>query len=95
MFFRNNFTTRLFNNDYFHHGMMDGFFKYNSWSWGYCALMGLGLLLLIVAVILIVRSTRRKSQNSFKAIEILKTKYALGEITQEEFEQRKSVLEKK
>ncbi len=70
---------------------------YYGWGWG----MGIGMLLfwalLIAAVVLLVRYTaggggvdrgREKS-----ALDILKERYARGEIEREEFEQKKRDLE--
>ncbi len=88
--------TRFFDNDYFHHGMMDGdYFKYGNWNSGWYMLIALAAVVLIVTVILIIHFSRKNKRKSTQAIEILKNKYALGEITDEEYHKRKSVLEEK
>lgn len=72
-----------------------------GWGWGDMG-MGLGMLLfwglLVAAIILLVRNTwgtgafsERKQEKS--AIDILKERYARGEIEREEFEQKKHDLE--
>ncbi len=63
-----------------------------GWGW----LIGLGAVLLIIAVTyLIVQRNRRSVTTNSSALELLKMKFVQGEITQEEYEKRKNVLESK
>jgi putative membrane protein len=74
----------MFNNGGY--GFMNG-----GWNW----LIGIGVLLIIVAVTyLIVKKNKNTAINS-NALESLKAKFAQGEITEEEYKKRKSVLEEK
>lgn len=60
-----------------------------GWSW----LIGIGILLIIVAVTyLIVKKGKNRNLNN-NALETLRVKYAQGEITEEVYKHRKSVLE--
>ena len=72
-----------------------------GWGWGGMG-MGLGMLLfwglLVVSIVLLVKFTwgagvfsERKQEKS--ALDILKERYARGEIKREEFEQKKHDLE--
>ncbi|WP_425449007.1 SHOCT domain-containing protein [Dethiothermospora halolimnae] len=88
-----------------HHGfnMMDHMFGYgylggNSWWW----MLGIGLLklaLAIVAIVLIVKLVKKdryKTDNYYtskKAVEVLKERYVLGEISDEEYERKLKVLD--
>lgn len=58
------------------------------WGW----LIGLGLVVILGAVIYFAISNNRRVTPSSDALEILKTKFAKGEISIEEYQNRKSVL---
>ncbi len=75
-------------------GNMGGY----GWGWGG---MGLGMLLfwaiLIVGIVMLVRSSRGsgawgKDEREKSALDLLKERYARGEIEREEFEQKKRDL---
>jgi len=76
----------------FNYGHMMGYgLGFNGWSW----LIGIGILLLIVSVtyLLVKRGNTVRSNES--ALDLLKTKYAKGEITEEEYISRKNILKGK
>lgn len=90
-------------------GMMGGYgpqgmFGANGWAWGLVA--GLGLLsmlafwgALIVGVVMLVRwfggtISGRDGKEEDQALETLRRRYAAGEISHEEYEQRRKVLER-
>lgn len=69
-----------------------------SWSmgWGWFGLMHLAWwLLLIVAVVLVARAVlgRRWGQRD-TALDILRERYARGEINEEEYQERKKLLDR-
>jgi putative membrane protein len=57
-----------------------------SWAW-----MGIWILVLAVLVWFLVREPRRSERD--EAMEILRTRLARGELTAEEFEQARTLLE--
>lgn len=69
----------------------------SGWDW----LIGIGILIIIVVSIILIFSKNKgnhKYKNTsavYNAIDSLKMKYAQGEITEEEYKQRKNVLEEK
>jgi len=70
------------NYGYFGHGY------YNGWE----PFIGIGILLIVLAVVyLLVKRTRKAALNS-NVIELLKLKYVKGEITEEEYLKQKKVL---
>lgn len=71
----------------------------NEYGWGG---MGLGMLLfwglLIAGIVILVRCSRgsgtsRKGEREKSALDLLKERYARGEIEKEEFEQKKRDIE--
>jgi putative membrane protein len=90
-------------------GMMGGFGwpggQSGGWSWTWGLAMGLGMLAMlafwgaiIVGIALLVRSAvgaggRQDSRTEESALEILKRRYAAGEITREEYVQMRLELE--
>lgn len=62
----------------------------SGWAW----LIGIGVLLIVIAVTyLIVRKNRSvRGTLDFDALEILKNKFALGEITEEEYNNRRKII---
>ncbi|MEK4012752.1 SHOCT domain-containing protein [Peribacillus frigoritolerans] len=78
--------------------MMDGMMGGTSMM-GMCMMMFVGFLLLIlinaVIVYLVVRSLMRNSKVTDHPLKLLKERYAKGEINEEEYEQRRKVLNKK
>jgi len=58
------------------------------WGW----LIGIGVVLLIAAVIYLLVSKNKKTTVNASALATLDTKFAQGEITIEEYQKRKSVL---
>jgi putative membrane protein len=79
------FGTMLGNGNF---GMHSGY----SWFWG--ILTFLWLTIIILLIILLVRrvSAQTAGKKSTPALDILKERYAKGEIGQEEFEQKKRGL---
>jgi putative membrane protein len=87
-------------------GMMGGYGPPGGWSWGWGLAMGLGMLAmlafwgaLIVGVVLLVRwlmtaTSSPGGRSDASALEILKRRYAAGEITREEYLQLRQELEK-
>lgn len=72
-----------------------GCFGYGFMSSGWHWLIGIGILLIIITVTyLIVKKGKRTSTYS-NSLETLKVKFVQGEITEEEYKQRKRVLEEK
>jgi putative membrane protein len=74
----------------FNNGMWDGFMN-NGWS----LLIGIGILLIIVVVTYLIVKRNQNTVSNSNALESLKVKFAQGEITEEEYKKRKSVLEEK
>jgi putative membrane protein len=73
--------------------------NHSDWMWGMGGFMGLGWILILIAIAVVVwllvrgplgqgGQTERRS-----ALDILKERYARGEIGKEEFEQKKHDLE--
>lgn len=76
-------------------GFFDGgWFGMGSFGNGWVWLIGIGVLLIVIAATyLIVRKSRDGGRTSdFDALAILKTKYAQGEITEEEYNKRKNII---
>lgn len=65
------------------------FGPYGGSFWG----MGITLVVIAVAIYLVIKLVNRNSHSS-SALDILKMKYVNGEITEEEYIQRKNVLKK-
>jgi putative membrane protein len=66
-----------------------------SWGWGGGIMMILWMILIVALIYWVVRAARRGGNQLFQpesAIEILKKRYARGEISKEEFEERKKDL---
>jgi putative membrane protein len=66
-----------------------------SWGWGGGIMMILWMILIAALIYWVVRTARRGGNQLFQpesAIEILKKRYARGEISKEEFEERKKDL---
>ncbi len=81
--------------EFFEHGMTDKYFYRPDLFCKGFVLFGIVLLIIIIAAILIIRGVRKKIGSSDEAIEILKVKFAKGEITAEEYSERKKVLKGK
>lgn len=78
----------MFNNG-FGNGYGCSFGMFNSF-WG----MAMMFLIIAIVVLLVVKHSRSKSTN-VSAINLLDIKFASGEITEEEYQQRKRVLKNK
>ena len=70
----------------------------NKYGWGGMGFgMGLGMLLfwglLIAGVVMLVRSFSGKRDREKSALDLLKDRYARGEIGREEFEQKRKDIE--
>lgn len=65
-----------------------GFFS-NGWNW----LIGIGVVLIIVAVVFLIATRNKRALSDYSALETLKVKFSQGEITEEEYKKRKSVLQ--
>jgi putative membrane protein len=61
------------------------------WGWSTMIVMGIFLLLLIAGIVWLITNlgTGKGSRRDETALEILKNRYARGEITKEEFEEMK------
>ena len=64
-----------------------GFFG-NGWTW----LIGIGIVLVVIAATYLIASSSRRRTSDYDALEILKTKFAQGEISEEEYNRRKSII---
>jgi putative membrane protein len=80
-------------------GMMDGGMDGGMWTWLLGSILFLVVLAaVVVGVIFVVRSqwTRGATESSpGRALEILKERYARGEIDRQEYEERRRVLEER
>lgn len=65
-----------------------GFFS-NGWNW----LIGIGVLLVIIVGVILIVTKNKKSSPDDSVLEALKLKFAQGEMNEEEYRKRKSVLE--
>lgn len=69
----------------------------NGYGWGWNVGMGLGMLLfwgaVLVALVMLARSPWDKGSRDKSALDLLKERYARGEIGRDEFEQKKRDLE--
>jgi len=57
-----------------------------SWAWAYMAIL---VLVIVVAGIFVIRWTLSRPEEEEAALEILKKRYARGEISKKEFEDMK------
>lgn len=67
-----------------------------NWGWGGGIMMILWIILLAAAVYLVVRMARRNGSGpggQESALDVLKKRYARGDITREEYEERKKDLQ--
>jgi len=69
--------------------MMSGF-EGMDWSMGWSWVIGLILLVGIIGII--VRKSKNNSQREPSAMEILKKRYAKGEISRDEFKEKRSYM---
>lgn len=81
--------------DKFRPEMFDEKFRHPFFYGGFHPMIGFGLFLLVVAVVIIIAVVHKKKKGSRKAIEVLQTRYAKGEIDEEEFQSRRKVLKGK
>jgi putative membrane protein len=77
--------------NWFGKGLCPAWGGYNGFSMWH-GLMLLGFILLIIGVVLILRN---KKVSSSESIELLKVEYIKGNITEEEYLNRKNVIERK
>jgi len=64
----------------------------HGWGMGFGWLIGLVLIILIVAFIVRSTQNRQRNESSQTPLDILRERYARGEIDKEEFEERKQNL---
>jgi putative membrane protein len=69
-----------------------GCFGFGSGLWFHYVIGGVLLIVGILIVIMILKKKNNTSHISSEAIEMLKMKYVKGEITEEEYLKRKSVI---
>lgn len=65
--------------------------------WGMPMMRFIWLPIIVIAIIVIVKLLDNKKKNSSQeesAVEILKNRFASGEISKEEYEERKKIIEK-
>ena len=73
-------------------GNMMGYGLFNNgWSW----FIGIGLVLIAIVVVYLFISNNHRDTSGEEAMDILKIKFAQGDITIEEYHQRKNVLKGK
>lgn len=72
---------------------------YNGWGWGnMMGWFGSGIMMIvfwaavIYFIVWLVRNTKTNGENDKKALDILKERYAKGEIDKKEFEEKKRDL---
>ena len=80
----------IFGRGMLHNGGWYGY-MHSGWNW----LIAVGILLLIVSVTYLLVKRNKTVRSSSSAIERLKVKFALGEITEEDYRNRRTVLEEK
>jgi len=73
---------------YYPYGPHHGWYGY-GWVYGI-----IGLIVFLVVLYFIFRKTETQEKKSDRALEILKERYAKGEITKEEFEEMRKSIEK-
>ncbi|MBN4050740.1 MAG: hypothetical protein COA82_06420 [Alkaliphilus sp.] len=82
----------MFGRGYF---VNNGCFGYGFFNTGWHMLITIGILLVIVAVTYSLIKKSKKSALNNSSLESLKMKYVQGEITEEEYLNRKKVLNRK
>ncbi len=81
---------RYFNQGFNSNGSCPGFGYFNS-GWGF--IIGIGLTITIIALIFYIFVYNKKNKAASEAFEILKLQYVKGEISEEEYFRRKSLLD--
>jgi Predicted membrane protein len=81
---------RYFNQGYNGNGLCPGFGYFNH-GWGFIA--GIGLIITI-ALLFYLFVHNKKKRVSYEALEILKLQFVKGEISEEEYFKRKSILDR-
>ena len=71
---------------YFENGFMNN---------GWCMLIAVGVILIIALLVFIFVHNRKKKVSNNSLVEVLKMKYVQGEISEEEYLQRKEVIGRK
>jgi len=68
----------------------------NTFSMMFVFIAGIALIaVIILSIYMIIRNNKAKQNNStYKAIDILNQKYALGEMSEEEYIKKKEILRK-
>lgn len=64
---------------------------HSGWGW----IIGIGLALIVIATVYLVIHRSKRTTYDANALEILKNKFAQGDITVDEYQKRKSVLSEK
>ena len=80
---------RNFNQGFYGNGACPGLGYFNN---GWSIVFGIGLLI-IIALLFYLFVHNKKKKGSSEALEILKLQYVKGEITEEEYFRRKSLLD--
>jgi putative membrane protein len=77
------------------YSMMGGFYNMGTWTWLGMSLVILLWIFIIVGLIVLIKwliTSSKTKTSSDKALEILKERYAKGEIDDKEFEEKKAKL---
>lgn len=77
----------------FWNGFCNGYPWMSRWSWGGGIMMLIGLLLVVLVIYLLFRKKESGTDHSAdSALEMLKRRFVNGEISREEFEEKKRIL---
>ncbi len=79
---------------YYNHGMTDGWsgYGYSAWDWLFMFLMMLAFIVIAVAAVRYFIREWHSGASHESALDVLKKRYAKGEIDKQEYEEKKKEL---